>query len=143
MSRQIASHGEPNDPRRDRGGHPGPANAPERRAEDPGPPLVLVVEDDDNTRGGILQLLRLGGYSVLEAGSAHEALSVAGKAEGHISLLLTDVVLPDLSGPWLADRLRTTDPDTKVLFVSGYSRGSVGYRLEPDAVMLEKPFSPH
>src|SRR5687767_665588 len=96
MRRQIAaSHGEPNDPRRDRGGHPDPATAPERRTEDPAPPLVLVVEDDDNTRGGILQLLRLGGYTVLEAGSAHEALSVAGKAGGHISLLLTDVVLPD------------------------------------------------
>jgi PAS domain S-box-containing protein len=104
---------------------------------------VLVVEDQEVLRGVVRQSLEQFGYHVLEASDGEAALAVV-EAHGHeIALVLTDVVMPRLSGVELAVRLRETKPALRVLFMSGYTPDMVARHglLEAGALLLEKPFT--
>jgi signal transduction histidine kinase len=104
---------------------------------------VLVVEDDDQVRRLVVRLLVRVGYTLLEAPEAVEALRLADETEGPIHLLLTDVVMPGMSGQELARRFRDIRPDARVLFMSGYTEHAVAHQetLEPDSALIQKPFT--
>ena len=103
---------------------------------------VLVVEDDDMVRGLATYVLRRAGYSVLAAADGEEALSVSNHHYGVIDLMLTDVVMPRMSGPELATKLRTRRPTLRVLFMSGHGEETLApHQLDGSLVLLEKPFS--
>jgi PAS domain S-box-containing protein len=121
-------------PRRDNQGHMPKGNE-----------TVLLVEDESLVRGLALRVLREQGYNVLEASNGIEALNVAQKHVGEkIHLLLTDVVMPQMGGKELSDRVRAFRPGIKVLFTSGYTDQAIVQRgqLNLDFAFLEKPFSP-
>jgi two-component system cell cycle sensor histidine kinase/response regulator CckA len=82
---------------------------------------VLLVEDEPNVRQATADLLRVHGFAVLESGDGFAALELCDQHEGKIDLLLTDVMMPHLKGPELADRLLMRRPELRVLFISGYN----------------------
>ena len=90
------------------------------------------------------RLLENGGYTVLQASDAESALEIARRHPGRLDMLLTDVVMPGLSGPELARRLTPSRPGLRVLYVSGYPDEAMASQglLEPDASFLQKPFTP-
>lgn len=106
---------------------------------------ILVVEDDPAVRGLVHEALRLNGYEVLVARHGIEALLTGAKHMGQIHLLLTDVVMPQMSGPEVAEKLSGVRPEIKVLYMSGYpdhpvfSQGGVNR----ETVFLQKPFTPN
>ncbi len=100
---------------------------------------LLLVEDDPMVRSLAVEALKLKGYRVLDAGDGREALRLA-QGAGDIDLLITDVVMPRMTGRELADKLRTTAPLLRVLFMSGYP-GSLGEQLGRNVDLLEKPFT--
>ena len=106
------------------------------------PETVLVVEDEDAVRSLVAAGLRRTGYTVVEASHGAQALELAERME-RIDLMLTDVVMPDMNGPTLAERLLQRRPETRVLFMSGYADSDVVRRglLTPEASFLQKPFS--
>ncbi|MGQ0735542.1 MAG: response regulator [Acidobacteriota bacterium] len=108
-----------------------------------GDETVLLVEDEPAVRDIVATMLRDLGYHTLEAGSADEALSVAEDLSPTIDLLVTDVVLPELSGRQLAERLRRLAPSMKVLFMSGYTDDAVLARgvERLEVAFLPKPFT--
>jgi two-component system cell cycle sensor histidine kinase/response regulator CckA len=120
---------------------PEPLHAEPRpsRAGTPRQETVLVVEDDPAVRSSVAQLLREGGYRVLEAADGSQALRLARESAGHIDLLLTDVVMPGGCGCDVARSLRARQPDLRVLFISGYPAAATA--AAADAVLLYKPFS--
>ena len=105
---------------------------------------VLVVEDESELRELTTEVLGIAGYSVLSAGSPSEALEIARRHPGPIHLLLTDVVMPEMSGRDLADRLVPARPGMKVLYMSGYTDDAIVHHgvLDPGTVLLQKPFTP-
>ena len=113
-----------------------------------GPPrsggeVILVVEDDDQVRTVVSKGLPRLGYEVLVTRNAEEALALSEKHPGRIDLLLTDVVMPGLSGPQLADRLTARRPETRVVFMSGYPEAqdpALGFSLN-GRTYLQKPFA--
>ncbi|MGH9814861.1 MAG: PAS domain S-box protein [Candidatus Acidiferrales bacterium] len=104
---------------------------------------VLVVEDQDEVRDLAIEFLRSQGYAVLQASNGAEALEIAGRHPGRIDLLMTDVVMPGISGSELAQRLIASRPDTRVLYVSGYTEEAIGQHgvLDKGTEFLAKPFS--
>jgi two-component system cell cycle sensor histidine kinase/response regulator CckA len=108
-----------------------------------GSETVLLVEDEDSVRELVQELLQAVGYQVLSAARPADALRLADDYAGPLHLLVTDVVMPQMSGPDLAHRLRGMRPQLKVLYLSGYSPGMVADRgvLEDGAMFLQKPFS--
>jgi len=108
-----------------------------------GTETVLVVEDAAAVRAVTRQVLARQGYVVLEAPHGGAALDIAAQHHGPIHLLVTDVVMPGLSGRQLADRLARLRPDTKVLYVSGYTDDAVVRHgvLEAGIAYLQKPFT--
>jgi two-component system, cell cycle sensor histidine kinase and response regulator CckA len=90
-----------------------------------GSETILLIEDDDQVRVVTGSILRKNGYRVIEASNAMEAFESSAGHVGTIDLLLTDVIMPQLSGPELAKRLAPTRPDMKVLFMSGYTGDSI------------------
>jgi two-component system, cell cycle sensor histidine kinase and response regulator CckA len=103
---------------------------------------VLVVEDEKGVRDLTVRMLQQIGYNVLSAASAVEALEISKSFAGKISLLLTDVVMPNMSGRQVADALLSTRPDLKVLYVSGYTENTVIHHgIESGVDFLPKPFS--
>jgi two-component system cell cycle sensor histidine kinase/response regulator CckA len=105
---------------------------------------VLLVEDEGSIRQLCRQVLVEQGYQVIDAGSGPDALTRAAAHEGDIDILVTDVVMPHMSGRTLADRMRESRPGIKVLYVSGYTDDAiVRHGVTEDAVsFLAKPFSP-
>ncbi|HKW95716.1 MAG TPA: response regulator, partial [Methylomirabilota bacterium] len=105
---------------------------------------ILLVEDETEVRRLARQVMETAGYTVLEAHEGNEALALCQRNETSIDLLLTDVIMPGMSGRELADRLTTMRPTMKVLFVSGYTDDRLGRHgvLEPGVEFLAKPFSP-
>ncbi len=123
-----------------------PAEAAERPESQPAPgtETILLVEDEDAVRAVTRESLRRRGYAVLVAPNAEAALEVSGGFDGRIALLLTDVVMPGMSGRALADRLASRRPETKVLYMSGYTGDAIVQHgvLEPGLHYLQKPFTP-
>src|SRR5437867_729355 len=109
-----------------------------------GSETVLVVEDVAAVRAVAREMLERHGYTVLEAPDGETALRLAGKHQGVIRLLLTDVVMPDVSGRQLADQLLELRPDMKVLFMSGYTDDAIVRHgvLKEGIAYLQKPFTP-
>ena len=107
-----------------------------------GSETVLLVEDEDVVRAIALRVLADNGYHVLEARSGEEALRVAGGHGGRIDLLVTDVVMSGMNGRELADQLLELRPDTRVLYMSGYTEDVVIQRgVSGERVFLGKPFT--
>jgi PAS domain S-box-containing protein len=104
---------------------------------------ILVVEDDDDVRDYTVEILRELGYRVVEAHDGQTALRLFERADTPIQLLLTDVVMPAMSGSELAERARALQPALKILFTSGYTRDAImkDGRLEPGLDLLSKPFT--
>ena len=104
---------------------------------------VLLVEDDHAVRGLVALTLQGYGYTVLEAGSAADALAIAA-APSDFDLLLTDVVMPGMNGRELAEALLADRPSLKVLFTSGYPADTIIRHgiADASAVYLEKPYLP-
>ncbi len=103
---------------------------------------VLLVEDEASLRKLTRDVLQENGYTVLEAADASQALAIAKRSVG-IDLLLTDVVMPGLSGRALADAFAISHPDTRVLFMSGYADREIAKpgALDPETAILHKPFT--
>ena len=108
-----------------------------------GTETVLLVEDAAAVRAAVRQVLERQGYTVLEAPHGNAALALATAHEGPIHLLLTDVVMPGLSGRQVADQLKQLRPDTRVLYASGYTDDAVVRHgvLEAGIAYLQKPFT--
>ncbi|MBX3301452.1 MAG: PAS domain S-box protein [Nitrospira sp.] len=105
---------------------------------------ILVVEDDPSVRGLVQEALRVSGYDVLVARHGIEALLTGAKHMGPIHLLLTDVAMPQMSGPEVAEKLTGVRPDIKVLYMSGYPDHPVFEQggVKRDTAFLHKPFTP-
>jgi len=104
---------------------------------------ILVVEDSAQLRELFRDVLELHGYNVLDAANGRAALEVAAGFEGTIDLLLTDVIMPEMNGRQLADRLTASRPGIKVMFASGYSADDlVRHGVEAGIAYMQKPFSP-
>jgi CheY-like chemotaxis protein len=118
--------------------------APERVVSGPimrGTETVLLVEDEDALRALGREALGMQGYIVIEAANGREALDIFAAHANHVDVVVTDVIMPQLSGVDLVEKLRARVPELKVLFISGYTDRTdeierSGYRL------LHKPFSP-
>ncbi len=104
---------------------------------------ILVVEDEETVRSVAGRALREAGFTVCVAGSGAQAIEML-PGNGRISLVLTDVVMPEMSGKDLAEHIGRLMPGTPVLFTSGYTDGEIVRRglLAPDAAFLQKPFTP-
>jgi two-component system cell cycle sensor histidine kinase/response regulator CckA len=113
-------------------------------AEPPrGSETILVVEDDETLREITVKLLQDGGYRVVEAKDAEDALRIMAASQPEIDLLLTDVIMPDTSGPELVRQAKESHPELRSLFMSGYSGDLVGRQgvLIEETSFLEKPFT--
>ena len=103
---------------------------------------LLVVDDEDDVRRLLVDVLTIGAYRVLEARDGIHALEVAERHPGPIDLVVTDVIMPKLSGPDFVDRLRAQRPGFSVLYVSGYADREGLRALGPHEHFLTKPFAP-
>jgi nitrogen-specific signal transduction histidine kinase/CheY-like chemotaxis protein len=115
--------------------------APYQRA--PKGEIVLVVEDEDALREVTRRIFTRNGYKVITAANGPEALRIAGGHPGEIHLLVTDVVMPQMLGKEVAEKMRLIKPEIEVIFMSGYARpvlASQG-RLDPGVALVVKPFS--
>jgi DNA-binding NtrC family response regulator len=115
----------------------------ETRAAAGGSETILVVEDEDAVRQMTTRVLIQQGYTVLEAGNGLDGIALAQRHDGPIHLLVTDVVMPEMGGLELAERLAEVRPGTGVIFMSGYAEGD---KLQPgirdsNVPFLQKPFS--
>ena len=104
-----------------------------------GQEMILVVEDQAATAQITRILLESWGYQVLEAHCPDEALALFDSQSGHVSLLLTDVIMPGMTGGQLAEQLRRRNPELRVVYMSGYAVEQLSL---PDAAFLPKPFNP-
>jgi hypothetical protein len=104
---------------------------------------ILVAEDDDEVRRLVCFVLAKQGYTVLEAAGGPEALELFNAHAAEVDLVLTDVLMPKMSGPQLVDKLMSVRPGIKTLFMSGYSEAAVTSNgsLHPEAAFLAKPFT--
>jgi two-component system cell cycle sensor histidine kinase/response regulator CckA len=117
------------------------ARAPRRAVAGSG--TVLVVEDEPIVRELVREMLTTSGYAVLAAPNGRAAVEVAGAHDGPIDVLMTDVVMPGMSGQQVAELVATERPDMRVLFTSGYTEDAISNHgvLRPGASFLEKPFT--
>ena len=104
--------------------------------------IILVVEDEERVRALSVEALRELGYGVVEASGPSQALHMLDEGQ-QVTLLFTDVVMPDMSGRQLADRARGKRPNLKVLYTTGYTRNAIVHNgmLDPGTNLLTKPFS--
>jgi DNA-binding NtrC family response regulator len=116
-----------------------PASEREQSPAKKGSETVLLVEDQDRVRAGIAEALKHGGYKVLAARHAEEALKVFHAYQDRIHLLLTDMVMPGLGGDQLAEQILQFRPEMKVMFMSGYNLRPASRLRHGEAVFAEKP----
>ncbi len=109
----------------------------------PGAETIMLVEDEEAVRHMAVELLMGLGYTVLEAENGEDALEIYKRYHGQVDLLLTDVVMPKMSGPSLAKRMQKLRPDMKVLFMSGYTENDIVHHgvLADDVTFLAKPIN--
>jgi CheY-like chemotaxis protein len=109
-----------------------------------GSETVLVVEDDDALRELAREILEMHGYTVIDARHPGEALLIVERRTGRIDLLVTDVVMPEMSGRELAERLSAVRPLLKVLYMSGYTDDAIVHHgvLDAGITLIQKPFAP-
>ncbi len=114
--------------------------APTKHAQASG--TILLVEDEIGLSSVVSESLQQAGYKVLLAANGVEALQVAERYQGPILLLITDVIMPFMSGPELAQSLKKSRPETRVLYISGYTADKIAdyAKLDPDLALLQKPF---
>jgi CheY-like chemotaxis protein len=123
---------------------PDPLPRPEPRATGAcGVETILLVEDEESVRRLVREGLQSLGYIVLDAGDGEEALAVASRHAQPVQLLLTDVVMPDMSGPELVRRLSRVRPETRWIFMSGYNEEATAHHgvVDGEVPYLQKPFS--
>jgi two-component system cell cycle sensor histidine kinase/response regulator CckA len=104
---------------------------------------VLLVEDEDVVRNVAARALSRQGYEVLEAGTGVEALEVMEREKGRIDIVVSDVIMPEMDGPTMLKEMRKTNPDLKIIFVSGYPDDAFKNSLDESEryVFLPKPFT--
>jgi PAS domain S-box-containing protein len=109
-----------------------------------GSEVILLVEDEENIRQPATEILESRGYTVLAAGDGSEAIDLAARQSGPIHIMVTDVVMPGMSGSQLAERMMAERPELKVVYISGYPEDSIAHHgvLNPGHIFLQKPFSP-
>ena len=110
-----------------------------------GTETLLVVEDEPSVRHLARSVLEAQGYEVLSASNGQDALHVAREHKGSpIRLVVTDVIMPLMGGKVMAEWLKTTYPDLKILFTSGYTDDAIAHHgvLEPGVEFLPKPYTP-
>jgi DNA-binding NtrC family response regulator len=109
-----------------------------------GSETILLIEDEASVRSLVRGVLEGRGYTVLEASRAEEAMIFCQQHAGPIDLLLTDVVMPQTSGPALAEKLKALRPTMKVLYMSGYTDHAVfrNGALQGGMSFIQKPFTP-
>ena len=105
---------------------------------------ILVVEDEEAVRGLVSEILESAGHRVTMAGSPQDALALAGQADWRADLVLTDMVMPGMTGREMVTRLKEGRPELRVLFMSGYTAQAAGQQqlLQPGDAFLQKPFTP-
>jgi two-component system cell cycle sensor histidine kinase/response regulator CckA len=117
-------------------------DAPVTTASSPGGETVLLVDDDEEVRTLACEVLRLQDYVVLEAATPEEALEICEQHKGPIDLLLTDVVMPVMSGRELAERVRPLRPEAKIMYMSGYPGDVIGnHGVLASGAFVQKPFT--
>jgi PAS domain S-box-containing protein len=116
----------------------------ERDDQFPGSETILLVEDEEPLRLLTKRVLERHGYRVLSARNGREAVEIASTFDGPIHLVLTDVVMPGMSGREIGERLSAVRPEARLLYMSGYTDDEIIRRglLDPNLALLEKPFSP-
>jgi PAS domain S-box-containing protein len=109
-----------------------------------GQETILLVEDEDDVRALAREVLERQGYTVVEASDGAQAVTVYEKEGARIDLILTDVVMPRMSGREMVDRVRATRPDMRVLYMSGYTGDAIVRHgvLDASMLLLGKPFTP-
>jgi signal transduction histidine kinase/ActR/RegA family two-component response regulator len=123
---------------------PQPVEAPVEGASPRGSETVLLVEDEEGLRTLAREILELQGYTLIEASNPGEALARLEAHHGPIHLLVTDVVMPQMSGRELASRVAAARPETRILYMSGYTDDAIIRHgvLDPGTPFLQKPFAP-
>jgi CheY-like chemotaxis protein len=107
-----------------------------------GTETILLVEDERGVRSLLSSMLEAEGYTVVEASSGEDALAISSAYDGTIHAMVSDVIMPGLTGPELQKRLAPARPGMKVLFMSGYTDNAVHERLlDPRSTFLGKPFT--
>ena len=119
------------------------AETPDVEAPAHGVESILLVEDEAVVRHLVAEILESSGYTVLQAADGPSALELLRRHTGTVDLLVTDVVMPGMSGPEVANAVTAMRPGTQVLYISGYTDSAIGHHgvLEPGIAFLQKPFS--
>ena len=109
-----------------------------------GTETILVVEDEEHVRSFLVKALGRAGFTILDTGSPREALSIAEDHGDRIHMLISDVIMPEMSGPELAKKIQGLRPGMPVLYMSGYTEDAISFRsdLENGTELLTKPFAP-
>jgi CheY-like chemotaxis protein len=123
-----------------------PAEPPLVRRQAPAPPgteTLLVVEDDEAVRALLLEALQERGYSVLPAKDGEEAVRILKEGAPRPHLVITDVVMPGMSGKEMTEKAKALHPGLKILFLSGYTDNAIVHHgvLDPGVAFLQKPFA--
>lgn len=110
-----------------------------------GSETILLVEDDEDVRALLRDVLEAGGYRVLATGDAQEAMDLCRRHKGEVDLLLTDVVMPRMGGRELAENIMALQPNIKVVYMSGYTDNAIVHHgvLDPGTAFIEKPIAPN